>query len=193
NDKMDEEIKKRLKWNKLYEETGDAAFVCRRSGISRPTLRKWWRRYQEFGEAGLTSQSRRPKQSPSQKVFSDQEQWILQLRRDRHLGARRIQHELMRLYDCQLGLATIQKVLQKYAVAPLRRKRNPQRYKRYQRPIPGDRVQMDTIKIAKGIFQYTAIDDCSRFLVVALYKKRTAANTLDFIERVIEQMPFPIQ
>lgn len=52
---------------------------------------------------------------------------------------------------------------------------------------------MDAIKIAKGIFQYTTIEDCSRFLAVAVYSKRTAANTLDFIEQVIEQMPFPIQ
>ena len=52
---------------------------------------------------------------------------------------------------------------------------------------------MDTIKIDKGIFQYTAINHCSRFLVVAVYRKRTAVNTLDFIEEVVEQMPFPIQ
>jgi len=121
---MDEEIKKRLTWIKLYEETGNAGLVCRRCGISRPTLRKWWRRYQEQGESGLSSQSRRPKHSPNQKVFAEQEQWILQLRRDRHLGARRIQHELVRLHDSPLGLATIQKILQKHDVAPLKRKRS---------------------------------------------------------------------
>src|SRR5271157_3841863 len=31
--------KTRLVWLKLYEETGDAGLVCRRCGISRPTLR----------------------------------------------------------------------------------------------------------------------------------------------------------
>ena len=117
----------------------------------------------------------------------------MQLRRERHLGARPIQHELVRLHDCYLGPSTIQKVLRKHNIAPLKRKHNSQRYKRYQRSIPGDRVQMDTIKIDKGIFQYTAIDDCSRFLVMAVYSKRTAANTLDFVERVVEQMSFPIQ
>lgn len=52
---------------------------------------------------------------------------------------------------------------------------------------------MDTMQIAKGLFQYIAIDDCSRFRVLGLYKRRTAANTIDFIDRVIEEMPFPIQ
>jgi transposase InsO family protein len=30
-------------------------------------------------------------------------------------------------------------------------------------------------------------------MVIALYPRRTAKHTLDFIERVIEEMPFPIQ
>ena len=33
-------IRMRLNWVHLYEETGDAGYVCRRCGISRPTLRK---------------------------------------------------------------------------------------------------------------------------------------------------------
>lgn len=69
---------------------------------------------------------------------------------------------------------------------PLKRKRTKQRYRRYQRPIPGDRVQMDTCKIAKGLYQYTAVDDCSRFLVVALYPRRTAAHTIDFVEPMVQ-------
>jgi len=52
---------------------------------------------------------------------------------------------------------------------------------------------MDTCKITPGIIQYTAIDDCSRFRVLGVYPRRTAAYTLAFIERVVEEMPFPIQ
>jgi transposase len=125
---MNDEIKQRLAWIKLYEQTQDAGLVCRRCGICgiwRPTLRKWWRRYQEHGEAGLGSLSRRPHQSPKRKVFEQDEQPILELRRTRQLGARRIQHELKRLYNCQLGLATIQNVLQQHHIPPLKRKTQP--------------------------------------------------------------------
>jgi len=52
---------------------------------------------------------------------------------------------------------------------------------------------MDTMKIARGVYQYTAIDDCSRFRVLAVYPRRNARNTLHFLNRVIEEMPFPIQ
>jgi hypothetical protein len=46
------------------------------------------------------------------------------------------------------------------------------------RPIPGDRVQLGTCKSKSGLYQYTAIDDCSRRQVLGLYPRRTAANTL---------------
>ena len=49
------------------------------------------------------------------------------------------------------------------------------------------------MKIAPGIYQYTAIDDCSRFRVLAVYPRRNARNALVFLNRVIEEMPFPIQ
>ena len=38
---------------RLYEEIGNAGVVCRRCGIARPTLRKWWRRYQVEGWPAL--------------------------------------------------------------------------------------------------------------------------------------------
>ena len=50
-----ERQKARLQWVKLYEEIKDAGIVCRRCGISRPTLRKWLKRYAEKGLAGLKS------------------------------------------------------------------------------------------------------------------------------------------
>ncbi len=52
---------------------------------------------------------------------------------------------------------------------------------------------MDTCKIAPGLYQYTSVDDCTRYRVLRLYSRRTDANTLNFIEAVIEEMPFPIQ
>src|SRR3712207_9188426 len=52
---------------------------------------------------------------------------------------------------------------------------------------------MDTCKIRPGLYQYTAIDDCTRFQVLGLYPRRTAANTLDFLKHVLEEMPFPVQ
>jgi transposase len=120
---MNQEIKKRLLWIKLFGETQNAGIVCRRCGISRPTLRKWLRRYKNRGLEGLIGQNRRPIQSPAKKVFLEQEQWILDLRKNRNSGARCIQNELRRIHGFNLSLATIHKVLTKHRVKPLVRLR----------------------------------------------------------------------
>lgn len=190
---MDDQIRMRLKWVQLYEELGNAGVVCLRCEISRPTLRKWWVRYQEKGIDGLQEESRRPKSSPSQKVQSVHEQLISDLRK-RKLGHRRIQNELNRLHNISLSTATIHKVLARLNNQYLKHKRTFRKHViRYSRPVPGDRVQMDVCKIAPGIYQYTAIDDCSRYKVLRLYSRRTANNTMDFFDAVIEEMPFAIQ
>jgi Integrase core domain. len=54
-------------------------------------------------------------------------------------------------------------------------------------------VQLDTCKIASGCYQYTAVDDCTRYRVLAVFTRRSSLNTLAFWERVIEEMPFLVQ
>lgn len=190
---MDRARKSRFYWVKLYEKEKNAGVVCRRCGISRPTLRKWYQRYKKYGVDGLSDLSRRPHNSPNIKVTDELEKLILDLRNTRRLGARRIQNELLRHQEISLSLSTIHRVLTRNKVKCLKRPRRKKQYKRYSRPIPGDRVQIDTMQVCKGIYQYTAVDDCSRFRVLGIYKRRTAANTIDFLDRVIEEMPFPIQ
>lgn len=191
---MERDVHTRLQWIELYQQTGDAGLTCRRCGISRPTLRKWWRRYCEEGTDGLASHSREPRSQPARKVTSQVEAWILELRRARKLGARRIQNELAWQHGCQLSLATIHKVLKRNAVPPCRKLRRKKVAKRYSASIPGQRVQLDTCKLRPGLYLYTAIDDCSRFLVFGIYTSRTAVNTLHFLEeRVLEEMPMPVQ
>lgn len=190
---MNEEIRRRLRWVRLYEEIDNASVVCRHCGISHPTLRKWWRRFQALGEAGLVSQSRRPKRSPKRKVFRKQRALILRLRTKSNLGARRIQSELRLHRNTDLSITAIQKILNRANVKPLKKPRRVAHSNRYSRPIPGDRVQMDTMKIVPGVYQYTAIDDCSRWRVLGVYPRRSAKYTIVFLERLIEEMPFPIQ
>ena len=98
---MEAEIKARLTWVKLYEETKNAGYVCRHCGISRPTLRKWVSRYKDLGEAGLNNQSKRPINSPNRKVDESIKIEILALRK-RNLGARRIQSQLLRQNNLSL-------------------------------------------------------------------------------------------
>jgi transposase InsO family protein len=190
---MNPDVKRRSAWVSMYKETGDAGLTCRRCGISRPTLRKWMRRFEEHGQIGLVSQSTRPIGSPKRKVDQTVQAAILELRRAKNIGARRIQIELGFAKELWLSRTIIQRALDRADVKPLKRARRPGKPKRYSRPTPGDRVQLDTMKIRPGVYQYTAVDDCSRFRVLGLYPRRSAKYTLAFLERVAEEMPFPIQ
>jgi transposase InsO family protein len=96
-------------------------------------------------------------------------------------------------HQVKISASTVARVLEKYDRKLLKRYRKPHEFKRYTKDIPGERVQMDVCKISTGIYQYTAIDDCSRFRVLHIYSRRTAKNSIDFLERVVEKMPFPIQ
>lgn len=183
----------RLVWVTTYERTGDAGLTCRHCGISRPTLRKWWRRYRADGVARLRDQSRRPHHSPGRKISQVEEQRILTLRRDRRLGVKRLRNELVRLHGLRLSIDTIYKVLCRHGLNRLKRQRLVRKgRKRYSRPIPGDRVQMDVCKIGPRLYQYTAIDDCSRYQVIGLFPSRSAKSTLTFLDQVVEELPVSI-
>jgi transposase len=177
---MDDEARRRLTWVRLYEQTWDVGLTRWRCGTTPPTLRKWLCRYDEQGEAGLAPQSRRPKSSPKRKLFEREDSWILQLRRERNLGARRIPQELRRLHGCRLSLETIHTVLQRHQAQPLRRPERKPYEHRYSMALPGERAQIDPIKLRPGLYQYTFVntfvDDCTRYLVCALSPQRMAAH-----------------
>ena len=70
--------------------------------------------------------------------------------------------------------------------------------RRYEMPMPGDRVQVDMKFVPYRIhgsqyFQYTAIDDCSRFRISEIYPERCNLTSKEFLKRIIEEMPFPIR
>ena len=158
-----------LKWIKHYQSSGNLGLTCQRCGIARLTLRKWLKRYQDLGLAGLKGESRAPYHSPKQKIFHNQEELILKLRKQNNLGARRIQNELKRQYQLSLSLATIHKVLYRNQAPTLVKHKRLKKIHRYSKAIPGERIQMDTCKISSGIYQYTAIDECSPYQVMEVY------------------------
>lgn len=166
-------LRARLSWVKHYEQSGDAGQTCKRCGISRPTLRKWWTRYQEQGQAGLHFHSRRLKNLPSAKVTAEHERVIIELRKKRKLGPKGIQNELKRFHQIDFSTATIWHILHRLGLsASVRSHRRVHTTKRYSRPVPSDRVQIDCCKIKKGWQQLTAVDDCTRLRVLDLFLDR---------------------
>ena len=147
---MEREKNQRLKWVKMYEACGNAGFTCLRCGICRPTHKKWVNRYKESGEDGLRSQSRRPHNSPRAKVGQVEEGIILQFRRERNLGAKRIQSELVRLHDISLSVTTIYKVLVRNEVKPIVISRKSKRISGINEHCPGNVCSSTHARSARG-------------------------------------------
>ena len=101
---------------------------------------------------------------------------------------------MKRGYDFAVSRTTIEKILRAMQVKPLLRLRRLQKGSaRYARNIPGERVQMDTCKIAPSVYQYTAIDDCTRIRVLATYASRGFfAKTCLCTSRLKIRIPRPI-
>lgn len=53
-------------------------------------------------------------------------------------------------------------------------------------------MQMDTMKIGPGMYQYTLIDDYSRFVYAEIYPTRSAKSTLEFLEFAEDSLVYPI-
>lgn len=180
----------REKWVTLYKQIGNVSVAARRCGIARSTLQRWIKRQEENL---FTDRSHRPHRLGRQKYRPEDEALVLKVRDEFKYGKLRICSHLFRLHHLKISTSTVARILEKHSVAPIRRFAKHCPPIRYAKLIPGERVQLDVCKIRAGLYQYTAIDDCTRLRVLKLYKRRSAANSIDFLDSLIEEFHYPIQ
>lgn len=186
---MDSEFrnrKSRENWIKIYKDCGSVTKAALRCGIPRSTLYRWIKRFELNGIDGLKSRSRRPLKLANQKIGPDDEGKILFLRKKNKWGPQRLSTYFLRDENRAISPPTIWRVLKKHQVKSIKKYRRHKDYKRYSRPIPGDRVQIDVTKIKKDCYQYTAIDDCTRLKVLRLYPKKNTDSSIDFLGEIID-------
>lgn len=177
------------------------ARTCRHFGISRTAFYRWKRRFDELGEAGLADRPRTPNRSPretSREVVSK----ILYLRQQYHFGAGRIADYLKRFHEVQIARSSVHRILVKHDMGrlPANQKHQPhrKRWKRYEKPKPGHRLQMDVKFLEripgtkKRLYQFTAIDDCTRIRVLKVFDRCNQRAAIQFLNEVRQRLPFRI-
>lgn len=184
------------------EVTGNVARTCRYYGITRQAYYLWLRRYEELGLEGLRDRSRRPLVSPNA-TSAEVVGKILYLRRSYHFGPHKIAMYLKRYHDVAISPSGVWRILKRLQMnrlpASQRYRRHVDRWKRYERPLPGHRVQIDVKFIAplKGTrrkhYQFTAIDDCTRIRVLRIYDRLDQSTALRFVDYVLEKLPFQVE
>jgi transposase InsO family protein len=186
-------IRARENWLKTYQDLGSITKASIKLGVSRSTLYRWKNRYNQEGKSGLSDKSRRPKNLANQKVDLHLEEEILTIRKKRNWGPQRISTFLLRKKGIELSPMTIWRVLSKHNVKPVLKRRKKSDYKRYNKSIPGERVQMDVTKLRPKAYQFTAIDDCTRLKVIRIYPNKRADSAVEFLGEVLDSFPFPVQ
>jgi len=183
------------------ETTRNVSKTCRHFGISRKTFYKWVARYASHGEAGLCDRPRRPRNSRNatpKEVVSK----VLYLRQNYHFGPARIAAYLQRYHGIRVAHSTVHRILQRHGLSKLpsnqRYQRQTHRWKRYEKQQPGHRIQVDVKFLEripgskKRLYQFTAIDDCTRIRVLKIYDGCNQRNAIQFIDEVIRRLPFRI-
>jgi transposase InsO family protein len=178
------------------------AQTCRHFGISRKTFYKWKRRFDASGAAGLCDQPRTPKHSPNA-TKADVVSKILYLREHYHFGAGRIADYLKRFHQVAIARSSVHRILDKHGMhrLPANQKYRPhkRRWQRYEKPQPGHRLQVDVKFLEripgtrKRLYQFTAIDDCTRIRVLKIYDACNQRTAIRFIDDVVRRLPFRVQ
>ena len=171
--------------------------ACARRGLGRSFYYKWWNRFckSRFKLESLNEKSRKPRKSPN-KIKRAKEVEILELGAQGN-GSRMIKAILDRKGKGH-STSTINHVLndRKKPIKLKNKKLNPHN-RRYEMPIPGQRIQMDVkyfphkIK-GKKAYVYVAIDECTRWRYTKAYDTINGLLTVEFMKEVEVNAPFPI-
>lgn len=187
-------VKQRRRVVQYAEEHGQRA-ASRHFGLARRTVRAWFRRWKTGGDLGLVPLYR----ARRRRRVSDS---IIELARVARLehrwGSTRTRIWLERVHKIRVNAKTIQRIFRDIGVPVLAKtpKRKPKQLKLFEKDAPGDSIQVD-VKVIKlqreKVFQYTALDDCTRYRVLRLYKRLNHYSSLQFLNELHRALPFPIK
>src|SRR5262245_4083818 len=187
-------VKQRLAVLSFVEQNSVSA-AARRFVLKRDTIRLWRDRWRAEGLRGLVPRypARRRGRVPPAVV-----ELLRQARIDLEYGSGKAKIWLERVHGVRLAAVTIQRVFRDLDVPRLRqtRRRPARQLLLFEKENPGDSVQVDVkvVKTSEGrSYQYTAIDDCTRYRVLRLYRRCNEAMSLSFLRELRANLPFAIR
>lgn len=183
---------------KTYWETGSISATARIWHTTRRTVRKWLRRFEAEGEAGLEDRSPRPHRSP-RRVAPEVERRVIEARRETGYGRRRLALYL-RSQGLDISPNTIRHILRRHGLVGKRKRRQalyPALWS-WEQEEPFQLIQVDTKDIRdKGAlgtervahldrhhlprYQWTACDGRTRLRFLAYSQALNSTNGLAFL------------
>lgn len=167
--------------------------------VSRKTVYKWLKRYDGSADS-LQDRSHRPKNSPRGHTEQELRQIRRRLKKYKWKDLLPAYQELVEKDGYKRSYGGFKRVVSKLKGAKpgKKQKRKPKPYQRAE--YPGQKIQLDVkyvprecIADGKKYYQYTAVDECSRWAYREMYEEHSTYSSRQFLERLIEKAPFPIR
>jgi transposase-like protein len=167
--------------------------------LSRKTVYKWQKRWDGTAKS-LMDQSRRPKSSPKKQTEDEIRLVKRQAKKYKwqdHILAYQGARE--RGYTRCFGCFT--KTVRKLVDQKPKRTKKKRKNKPYQRAdYPGQKVQVDVkyvpsncVTDGRKYYQYTAVDECSRWTYRYMYDEHSTESSIQFLHRLVKEAPFQIK
>ena len=167
----------------------------------RENIYKWLNRYN--GDIrSLANKSTKPHYHPRGHTKEEKELIIKMYKRNKDTGLVRFWIKLKRLgYTRSLGgLYNYMRSQGIYKKRIVKKKKKEKKY--IQMTCPGERIQIDIKYVPKvcvtnsnglSYFQYTAIDEYSRYRIIEIYDSNTTYEAYRFVKEVIKKFPYEIK
>ena len=166
--------------------------------ISRKTIYDWKARYDGKSWRSLVDRSHRPHSHPRQQTAEEYamiERYYRRTKDKMMLWDKLRENGYTRCYNSLL------RAIKRLKLEETPEKRKGYKPKPYQRAdYPGQKVQIDVkfvpancVANGQKYYQYTAVDECTRYCFREMYDEHSTYSSLDFLKKLIEKFPFPIR
>lgn len=165
--------------------------------ISRKTLHEWRKRYDGTWQS-LMDRSRRPHHHP--KEHTAEEKSMIFGAYPYHKDDLIVLWDTIRKKGYKRSYYSMLRVIRKW-VKPTIKEASKRKNKPYQAAqFPGEKVQVDVKFVptscvvgAQKLYQYTAVDECTRWTFRYMYDEHSTFSSNDFLHRLLEAFPVPIR
>ena len=192
------EISTRIMAVKVYRETRDIKYVCRKYHISKASLMRWNKRYNGERQS-LADRSHKPL-SPHPNSHTEEElKWIMDLhRRNPNISVCELYGKLRQNKSYKRHPGSLYRVFVRlgYRKTVESTKKKSRHTGKYDTPTRlGEKWQMDVKYVptacysgtdGERFYQYTMLEEASRVRFIWPYKEQSGYSTVDFVKRAIE-------
>lgn len=180
-----------------YSEKHGVTEASNRFHRSRQAIYEWKAKY-DGNWKSLREKSHRPHSHPNQ--HTEDEKGMILRRYPRYKDDMLMLWDSLRKSGYKRSYNSLVRVINKW-VKPAIKKQSTRKSMPYERAAyPGQKVQIDVkfapnycVSNGQKYYQYTAVDECSRWTFREMYEEHSSYSSKDFLIKLIRAIPFPIR